>query len=452
MSKISIDTIAAPSTGRGGATAVVRISGDKAIEIADSIFISKELSSQKGFTLHYGEIVSELGDVIDDVILSLFRAPHSYTGEDMVEISVHASDYILNALLAAILSKGGRMADPGEFTMRAYCNGKMDLVQAEAVADIISSTTASSHRLATNQMRGGYSKEFSILRTQLLDIMSLIELELDFGEEDVEFADRSRLSELLSQIRLKVDYLTSSFIKGNAIKNGVPVVIAGRPNAGKSTLLNALLHDDRAMVSDIAGTTRDIIEEVMTLGGVQFRFIDTAGIRATSDKLEVMGIERAWKAMRSASVILYVVDVSDDLISINEQLRDIEIGDDQQFVVVMNKCDKCDIDFETHFPLFKISARDGNGISELENFLMKSYGAENIGEGSVIISNMRHYELLKRSGESIARCENGIRLGLTSDLLAQELRETSYYIGSITGDISTDEVLGNIFAHFCIGK
>lgn len=323
MEKISIDTITAISTGRGGATAVVRISGGRAIEIADAIFVTKKLVEQKGFTLHYGEILSPDGEVMDDVLLSLFRAPHSYTGEDMVEISVHASDYILSALLSEILRNGGRMAEPGEFTLRAYCNGKMDLVQAEAVADIISSTTAASHRLATNQMRGGYSKEFSELRIQLLNIMSLVELELDFGEEDVEFADRGKLLGLLSKIDSKIEFLTSSFSRGNAIKNGVPVAIVGRPNAGKSTLLNALLRDDRAIVSDIAGTTRDVIEERMTLSGVIYRFIDTAGIRVTDDKLESMGIERTMRAIDGADVILMVLDGSDCIDELFQQVASI---------------------------------------------------------------------------------------------------------------------------------
>lgn len=457
MEKISIDTITAISTGRGGATAVVRMSGGRAIEIADAIFATKNLSEQRGFTLHYGKIVSESGEVVDDVLLSLFRAPHSYTGEDMVEISVHASDYILNTLLSLILSKGGRMAQPGEFTLRAYCNGKMDLVQAEAVADIISSTTAAAHRLATNQMRGGYSKEFSELRMQLLTIMSLIELELDFGEEDVEFADRGKLLNLLSQIDAKIEFLISSFSRGNAIKNGVPVAIVGRPNAGKSTLLNALLRDDRAIVSDIAGTTRDVIEERMMLSGVDYRFIDTAGIRTTDDQLESMGIARTIRAIDGADVILMVLDGSDCVDDLLLQISWIELKSHQKMILVLNKCDKGDFSekeliLRESYEVQRISAKEGSGISDLESKLSSVYGTAEIGENSVIISNMRHFELLSSAKGSIDRVVNGIEIGLPTDLLSQELREATYYIGALTGEITSDEILGNIFTNFCIGK
>lgn len=457
IKKISMDTIAAISTGRGGATAVVRISGSKAIEIADKIFITKKLSDEKGFTLHYGEIVSKSGEVIDDVLLSLFRAPHSYSGEDMVEISVHGSDYILSALLKSILSKGGRMAEAGEFTMRAYCNGKMDLVQAEAVADIISSSTAASHRLAINQMRGGYSSEFMILRKQLLNIMSLIELELDFGEEDVEFADRSKLMSLLDEIRVKIDSLVSSFSQGNAIKKGVPVAIVGRPNAGKSTLLNALLRDDRAIVSDIAGTTRDVIEERMILSGVEYRFIDTAGIRETKDELESMGIERTMRVIDSADMILLVLDGGDSADDLRKQISGIKIKSYQKMILVLNKSDISDLSIKREsirglYDIVEVSAKQGIGIKDLEGRIVSLYGSGEIGEDSVIISNMRHFELLSRAKESIERVISGLNGGLPTDLLSQELRESTYYIGSLTGEITTDEILGNIFKNFCIGK
>lgn len=457
MEKISIDTIAAISTGRGGATAVVRISGGRAIEIADAIFVTKKLVEQKGFTLHYGEILSPDGEVMDDVLLSLFRAPHSYTGEDMVEISVHASDYILSALLSEILRKGGRMAEPGEFTLRAYCNGKMDLVQAEAVADIISSTTAASHRLATNQMRGGYSKEFSKLRFQLLNIMSLIELELDFGEEDVEFADREKLLGLVSEIDAKIEFLISSFSRGNAIKNGVPVAIIGRPNAGKSTLLNALLRDDRAIVSDIAGTTRDVIEERMTLSGVVYRFIDTAGIRVTDDKLESMGIERTMRAIDEADVVLMVLDGSDCIDDLLLQVTSMVIKPHQKMILVLNKCDKGnfadkELVLKENYEVQQISAKENFGILDLELKLSSVYGTTEIGENSVIISNMRHLDLLSKAKQSLDRVVMGVENGLPTDLLSQELREATYYIGALTGEITSDEILGNIFKNFCIGK
>lgn len=457
MEKISIDTITALSTGRGGAVAVVRISGSRAIDIANTLFITKDLTSQKGFSLHYGEIISDEGEVIDDVLLSLFRAPHSYTGEDMVEISVHASDYILQTLLAAILSKGGRAAEPGEFTLRAYCNGKMDLVQAEAVADIISSTTAASHRMATNQMRGGYSHEFSALRSQLLITMSLIELELDFGEEDVEFADRGKLLSLLNELLDKISFLTSSFSRGNAIKNGVPVAIVGRPNAGKSTLLNALVRDDRAIVSDIAGTTRDVIEERMILSGVEYRFIDTAGIRATNDKLESMGIERTMRAIDGAAVILLILDGLDSVDDMKSQIDSIELRPHQKMILVINKGDIGDFSdkkraLEEFGDVVLLSAKGREGIEILEEKISVTYGLGEIGESSVIISNIRHYDLLMRAKESLIRVIEGIDNGLPTDLLSQELRSATHYIGSLTGEITTDELLGSIFQNFCIGK
>lgn len=457
MEKILIDTIAAISTGRGGAVSTVRISGSSAIEIANKLFITKDLTLQKGFSIHYGEIVSQSGEVIDDVLLSMFRAPQSYTGEDMVEISVHASDYILQSLLSAIVVNGGRAAEPGEFTLRAYCNGKMDLVQAEAVADIISSTTSASHRIATAQMRGGYSVEFSKLRMQLLNIMSLIELELDFGEEDVEFADRGKLLELLSEISKKITFLTSSFSRGNAIKNGVPVAIVGCPNAGKSTLLNALLRDDRAIVSDIAGTTRDVIEERMTLSGVEYRFIDTAGIRATDDMLESLGIERTMRAIGRAEMVLLVLDGSECLTELEMQVSSLELRPHQKMILVVNKSDKgdfCDkVSFLEQFgDVVLLSARDGSGIVILEDMISSLYGLSEIGEGSVIISNIRHYDLLMRAQESVFRVISGVEIGLPTDLLSQELRSATHHIGSLTGEITTDEILGNIFQNFCIGK
>lgn len=454
---IANDTITAISTGKGGAVSTIRVSGSRSIEIVDAIFKSRdnvELKKKKSFTIHYGSILSNENEHIDDVIVSLFRNPMSYSGEDMIEVSCHASSYILTTILSLILSKGARMADAGEFTLRAYCNGKMDLVQAESVADLISSESKASHKLAINQMRGGYTKEFATLRLQLLNIMSLMELELDFGEEDVEFADRGKLSELLLEARVKIDTLINSFAKGNAIKNGVPIAIIGSPNAGKSTLLNCLAKDDRAIVSDIAGTTRDIIEERIFLGGVEFRFIDTAGIRDTDDKLENLGIERTMRAIDRAEVVLLVIDSQEDISQINKQISNIKITT-QKLIVVLNKSDKGDFSdklLEVNESVFLISAKEGLGIADLESYISDLYGCDNLEENSVIISNMRHYDLLKSASESIHRCEDGIICGLPSDLLTQELRATSYYIGSLTGDISTNEILGNIFANFCIGK
>ncbi len=455
------DTIVALVSGSGGAISIVRVSGDRAIDIVDSIFKAKSgslLSNSKGFTLHYGNIYHSNGDILDDAVVSLFRAPRSYSGEDMVEISVHASSYIITTLLSLLVDKGCRGAEPGEFTLRAYTNGKMALSEAEAVADLISSSNASSHRIATNQMRGGYTLEFVQLRDKLLNTISLIELELDFGEEDVEFADRSQLLGLLNDIENKIALLVTSFTKGNAIKRGVPVVIVGSPNAGKSTLLNALLGDDRAIVSDIAGTTRDIIEESKVIGDVTFRFIDTAGLRDTTDTIESIGIGKTYQAMEKAEIVILMLDTTlpDDLL-----LREIEATEllaHQRRLLLYNKSDIGDCGERLHRisgsnDFICISAKEGRGVSELEEWLLSTYDLS-VGDGSsdIIISNVRHYDLLKKCLSSILRARNGIENGISGDFISQDLRESSYYIGSITGEITTDEILGNIFKNFCIGK
>lgn len=454
-------TIVAVATGNGGAISVIRVSGERAIEIVNTIFISKsgkKLADSKGFTLHYGDIFTETKEVLDDVIISLFRAPRSYTGEDMVEISVHSSEYIISTLISLLISNGGSMAEPGEYTMRAFTNGKMDLVQAEAVADLIAASSASSHRLASNQMRGGYSAEFGVLRSELIETMSLIELELDFGEEDVEFADRSHLLELLVKIRNKAAKLSNSFARGNAIKNGVPVAIVGSPNAGKSTLLNAILGDERAIVSDIEGTTRDVIEERKVIGGVSFRFIDTAGLRETTDYIEKIGIERTRKVIDGADFILLLLDGSQPREAMLAQINDVEIMEHQQLILVFNKMDKGDFSavirsVSKGYKFTTISALNGNGVEELEDMLSSEYSlAAAESKESVIITNLRHFEILRSCDETLKRAISGVETGISGDFIAQDLRECSYLLGTLSGEISSDEILGSIFSKHCIGK
>lgn len=454
-------TIVAVASGSGGAISVIRVSGDKAIDIVDSVFVAKsgkKLAECKGFTLHYGDILTEEGEVLDDVLISLFHAPRSYTGEDMIEISVHSSEYIISTLIALLISKGGSMAEPGEYTMRAYTNGKMDLVQAEAVADLISASSASSHRLASNQMRGGYSAEFGVLRSQLIETMSLIELELDFGEEDVEFADRSHLLELLLEIKGKASKLSNSFARGNAIKNGVPVAIVGSPNAGKSTLLNAILGDERAIVSDIEGTTRDVIEERKVIGGVSFRFIDTAGLRETTDYIEKIGIERTRKVIDGAEFILLLLDGSQSEETMRLQIEDIEVMEHQQLILVFNKMDKGDFgdvisSVSEGYKFTTISALRGSGVVELEDMLSAEYSLTSAeSRESVIITNLRHFEILRSCDETLERAIFGVESGISGDFIAQDLRECSYLLGTLSGEISSDEILGSIFSKHCIGK
>ncbi|MFI3267918.1 MAG: tRNA uridine-5-carboxymethylaminomethyl(34) synthesis GTPase MnmE [Rikenellaceae bacterium] len=462
------DTIVALSTGRGGAIALIRVTGNEAINIVDNFFqptSKKGLTKKNGFTLNYGNFIDRDGNKIDDVLISLFRNPKTYTGEDMVEISCHASDYIIGEIISTILGGGARIAEPGEFTQRAYLNGKMDIVQAEAVADMIASTSKSSHTLAMNQMRGGYSLEFSVLRDKLLHLMSLLELELDFSEEDVEFADRSLLNRLLNEIYTKIDILVGSFKLGNAIKNGIPVAIVGSPNVGKSTLLNAFLKEDRAIVSSIAGTTRDVIEETITFNGVLFRFIDTAGIRETEDIIESIGVERAISTIAKAEIVMFVVDAEaeiSDTIDNFKKLHDQDAFSDKNLFLLINKCDLADTsrisqiksafnEIYTDYVPFELSAKSGLGVSELETYLSKEY---NIGfdTESVVISNLRHHDLLSSAKTSTQRAILALENNLPNDLISGDIRETIHHLGSLTGDISTDDILGNIFMNFCIGK
>jgi len=465
---IDQSTICAISTPPGvGGIAVIRLSGEKAVVITEEVFISpntsKNMADQPANTLHFGTIRS--GEkIIDEVVVSLFRAPHSFTGEDVVEISCHGSQYIQQAILELLLSKGARMAGPGEFTQRAFLNGKMDLSQAEAVADLIASTSAASHKLALNQMRGGFSQELIKLRGELLSFVSLIDLEPDFSDEDVEFADRTQLLELATRIEEMIGKLADSFKLGNVIKNGIPVTIAGETNVGKSTLLNALLNDERAIVSEIAGTTRDVIEDVINIRGVSFRFIDTAGIRTTADKIESMGIERTYQKIKQASIVLLLLDLTREPEKYLQNLEDVRQHINQQnLIIVGNKADQVDetvvrkmlmdITLADNEDMVFISAKMGHNIDSLKSLLLETVNLAKLNnEEDVIVTNARHYEALTQARESIQRVLDGIENGITGDFLSQDIRECMHYLGLITGEISTDEVLGNIFRNFCIGK
>ncbi len=447
------EIIVAPATLSGGAIAIVRVSGDGSIELIDRLFrpkSGKSLLLAKGHTLHYGEIMD--GErIIDDVLISLFRAPHSYTSEDSIEISCHGSDYIVQQIISLIINHGARMADHGEFTIRAYLAGRMDLSQAESVADMIASTSGAQHTLASTQMRGGYSQRFTELRAQLLKLAALLELELDFSEEEVEFADRTALKSLISEIDSEVQKLRNSFSLGNAIKQGVAVAIVGNPNVGKSTLLNQLLGDDRAMVSEVAGTTRDSIEEQLHINGITFRFIDTAGIHKTDDKLELMGIERTQQAIERAQIIIHLIDSS----SI-DSYSNLEISNNQQYIKVINKIDKLSsIEREAlaaaHDGIL-ISARENIGIDSLVTALCARVDTTQLYNGSTIVSNARHYECLNLASRALQSATDGMSNNLPTDLLCQDIREVLHHIGSITGEITTHDILSEIFSKFCIGK
>ncbi|MDR1203275.1 MAG: tRNA uridine-5-carboxymethylaminomethyl(34) synthesis GTPase MnmE, partial [Tannerellaceae bacterium] len=460
------DTICAISTPPGtGGVAVIRISGAEAIPISASVFVPKakgrELLNQKAYTLNYGSLYR--GDEqIDDVLVSIFRNPHSFTGEDTVEIACHGSIYIQQQILQLLIEKGARTALPGEFTQRAFLNGKMDLSQAEAVADLIASTSAGMHKLALNQMRGGFSQELSKLRAQLLDFTSLIELELDFSEEDVEFADRSNLKQLAIGIEKLIKQLADSFSIGNAVKNGIPVAIIGETNAGKSTLLNLLVGEERAIVSNIHGTTRDVIEDTINLSGITFRFIDTAGIRETTDTIESLGIERTFSKLKQASIVLWVIDLLNSATQIEEQLAKVIIPylEGKQTILVFNKSDLLDTETlaaKKHLltglnaERIYISAKKQENINQLKDYLIKAAAIPEIHQNDIIITNIRHYEALTKAHAAILRVSEGLNQNISGDFLSQDIRECMHYLGEITGQISNDEILGNIFERFCIG-
>ncbi len=462
-------TIAAIATAPGmGAIAIIRLSGPESIEICEKVFVpekkGKLLSKQKAYTIHYGSIV-ENENIIDKVLVSLFRAPHSYTGDDMVEISCHGSPVIQQQILEILVSNGAQLAKPGEFTLRAFLNGKMDLSQAEAVADLIASTSESGRRVAMQQMRGGFANELKLLRDKLLTFISLIELELDFGEEDVEFADRTQLQELVTEISTRVIQLLNSFKLGNVIKRGIPVTIAGKPNVGKSTLLNRLLNEERAIVSEIEGTTRDTVEDVIVINGTAFRFIDTAGLRQTTDTIESLGIERTYTKISEALVVLLMVDTRDEVELCLAEVNAIaaKLSAEQKMIVLLNKIDlagdvKVNRISETlskknpSIQQIPISAKHSQHIDTLiEELAAISQGK--IADGDeVIITNIRHYESLLRAHENLERVSAGLKSQIPSDLIAMDIRQVLHYLGEITGEITTDEILGSIFSKFCIGK
>lgn len=447
------DTISALATPAGGAIAVIRMSGSKAIEIAQGVF-SRDIANAKGGTFHYGEIKGEDGETIDDVIVSVFRAPHSYTGEDGVEISCHGSRFIIQRILALLQRHGARQAEPGEYTRRAYLNGKMDLSQAEAVADLIASTNKVQHQLAMSQLKGGFSNELSSLREKLLKMTSLMELELDFSDhEDLEFADRSELENLAKEIGTRILNLAKSFETGKVLKTGVPVAIVGKTNVGKSTLLNAIVGEERAIVSDIDGTTRDTIEDTTTIGGVLFRFIDTAGLRKTEDKVENIGIARAMEALAKAFVVLWVVDGQP---SAEETERMAKLASGKRLYVIVNKVDlpHSHVSLPSSIRTIEISAKEGRGIAELESVIVNDLDIPELSSADVVVTNARHYSDLMKAYHDLMRVQDGIGASLSSDLLAEDLRPVIDDLADITGQerITPQETLNNIFKHFCIGK
>lgn len=460
-------TICAISTSPGsGAIAVIRLSGSEAISITGKFFRSpnqtKKLEDQPANTLHFGQIVFN-NEVIDEVVVALFRTPHSFTGEDIVEISCHGSIYIQQKILEILVENGARLARPGEFTQRAFLNGKMDLSQAEAVADVIASSNAAAHKLALNQMRGGFSKEINELRDQLLHFTAMVELELDFSEEDVEFADRTELRKLAEKVEQLLRKLKNSFQLGNVIKNGIPVAIVGETNVGKSTLLNALLNEDKAIVSDIHGTTRDVIEDVVNIHGTAFRFFDTAGIRETVDHIESLGIERTYHKLSEATVVLLVVDTQNPYPVVKGRIDKIRkrMTDGQQLIIVANKIDTGKpetigelktLELRENEKRVFVVAREKQNLDELIDLMTHAINTDALNREDVIVSNARHYEILKNAHAAIERVLNGLDTGITGDFLSQDIRECLHYLGEITGEITTHEVLGHIFKNFCIGK
>ena len=477
---MSTSTICAVATASGGAIGVVRVSGSQAISITEQIFRAvngKPLSERKASSLTFGHIVDENNNVVDEVLVSLFRAPHSYTGEDATEISCHGSSYILQRVVQLLLAAGCEAAAPGEFTQRAFLNGKMDLSQAEAVADVIASTTAASHQVAMSQMRGDFSKQLGALREQLVHLTSLLELELDFSDhEDLEFADRSALDAIAAQIESVTQRLADSFATGNVLKNGLPVAIVGSTNSGKSTLLNALLHDDRAIVSDVHGTTRDVIEDTFTLGGTLFRFIDTAGLRSTEDVVEQMGIARSRQKLEEAKIVLFVVDatqVASQMEALGTEI--LEAMNGRPLVVLFNKADLLEekamndilaqplthwisgasLSSQQEPPIVKlsISAKEGLGLDTLTDTLVGLAQENTTSAGDIIVTNARHYAALTAALADIRRVRQGLSTHLSGDFVAQDLRECLFHLAEITGGaVTTDEVLGTIFKNFCVGK
>ncbi len=454
MNEIFAPTIIALSTPQGvGAIALIRLSGAKAIEEVNDVFKGKNLNEHKSHSLHFGKIMQ--GDeVLDEVVVGIYRAPNSYTSENIAEISCHASPFIINSIINLLLSRGVVLAKPGEFTMRAFLNGKLDLSQAEAVADLIASKSASAHKIAMNQMRGGFSNELAVLRKQLIDFAALIELELDFSEEDVEFADRSQLTFLIDTISLKIKTLLQTFETGNAIKNGIPIVIAGKPNVGKSTLLNTLLNEERAIVSAIAGTTRDTVEDELILNGISFRFIDTAGLRQTTDEIEAIGVARSLEKIKQAAIVLLICtpeQAREEIIAQQKELADYEVKN----ILIINKADLLNIEKKQNYatlePVF-ISAKNKIGIEELKNKLLQQINLTSLNDNEVIVSNLRHAEALRETEKALSATKTGLASKISGDFVATDIRRALYHLGEITGSIANEDLLDSIFFNFCIGK
>ena len=450
-----LDTIVALATPPGvGAIGVIRVSGSKTIDIVNSVFKGKDLTAVKSHTIHLGTIRDE-DTIVDEVLISIFKGPNSYTKEDVIEISCHGSQFIIQQLIKLLLRKGARLAKPGEFTQRAFINGRFDLAQAEAVADLIASENESMHSAAMNQMRGGFSQEIKKLREELVHFASMIELELDFGEEDVEFASRDDLKKLINNLKTLISRLSESFTLGNAIKNGIPTVIAGKPNAGKSTLLNALLNEEKAIVSDIPGTTRDVIEDVINVDGISFRFTDTAGIRTTEDKVEAIGVERTYAKMKDASVIIYLIDLIHDTAEEVQQqlayLKDLNVP----YLLVGNKMDQAKPDIQelvSKENALLISASQKENLENLKEALKELVSLDDFKTGNTIVTNLRHYESLMQTNEALDRVITGIDNEVTNDFVAMDIRNSLHHLGELTGEITTEDLLDNIFSKFCIGK
>lgn len=451
------DTIVALATPQGvGAIGVIRLSGKSAIDIANQVFFGKDLSQQDSHTIHFGTI-RDKDKVLDEVLISLFIAPRSFTKENVVEISCHGSNFIIRQIIQLLIRQGARPAKPGEFTKRAFMHGQFDLAQAEAVADLINADSEASHQAALNQMRGGFSEEIKRLRGELVHFASMIELELDFGEEDVEFASRDDLKALVEKLLTVINALIKSFDLGNVIKNGVPTVIAGKPNAGKSTLLNALLNEEKAIVSDIAGTTRDFIEDEIIIGGVAFRFIDTAGLRETTDTIEAIGVERSLAKMKEASLIIYLFDLTDlDIVEMNQEINRLE-NTGVPFLKLGNKLDQVEEsvveDLQAqHADMLFLSAKDAEQVEKLKVRILELVNLDKFKRGDTVVTNIRHYDSLLQTRNSLTDVINGIDTQVTNDFVAMDIRQALHYLGEITGEITTDDLLANIFSKFCIGK
>jgi tRNA modification GTPase len=445
------DTICALATGGGmSAIALIRISGNKSISTINNIF-SKNLTNKKSHTAHFGNIIDKT-DIIDEVIVTIFHKNHSFTGEETVEISCHGSKFIQNKIIELLINFGVRLANPGEFSMRAFKNGKVDLSQAESIADLIESESEAAHKTAIQQLKGGFSKKLKYLREKLIDFASLIELELDFSEEDVEFANRKQLEDLVNEMHKQTSLLINSFRLGNVIKNGIPVAILGAPNVGKSTLLNSLLNEDRAIVSEIAGTTRDAIEDQIVINGFNYRFIDTAGIRKTDDKIENLGIKRSLSHAKKSNIIIYLIDATQDIKSQLKNIRKLNIDDQEKVIKVINKIDLNEkVSSEINDAIY-ISAINQTGIDILKSRLCKFTNVNSLDNNNTVVTNQRHYEQLLKTITELELVIKGLEDGLSSDLLAINIKESLYHLGLITGEVSSDDLLGNIFGKFCIGK